>query len=504
MVGCSGGGDSPASPTWASGVYEDGSNFKNFCASPRSGTGLFGNPYPDQQGSALHENHWLRSWSNNTYLWYSELPDLDPGSYNSPVDYFQLLKTTVTTSSGNAKDNFHFTRDTAEYQQFVQSGVSIGYGIEWELVSAYPPRELFIRYIETDSPAADPSLSLSRGVEIIAIDGVNVESGSDADTLTAGMFPSTDGESHVFTVRDNGSVVDRDVILQASEVIANPVPLTDIFNTPSGKVGYILFNDHNYVSEDKLYDAVKYLSDNSVSELILDLRYNGGGLLYIASQLSYMIAGSIASDNKVFDEIRFNNKHTLVNPVTGQALSPTPFFDMVSPYSDIHVGGTVLPALNLNRVFILSTDRTCSASEAIINGLRGIDIEVILIGDTTCGKPYGFYPTHNCGTTYFTIQFDGINDKGQGGYSDGFSPGNTPGSVGELISGCKVEDDLSYTLGDEQEPMIAAALNYRDNSTCPPVSRPASLRNRIVSDSSLAIRIPELFNQKIYLNPFKD
>jgi len=74
------------------------------------------------------------------------------------------------------------------------------------------------------------------------------------------------------------------------------------------------------------------------------------------------------------------------------------------------VPGSALPTLNLSRVFVLTTSSTCSASEAIINGLRGADIEVIQIGSGTCGKPYGFYPTDNCATTYFTIQFSGINN----------------------------------------------------------------------------------------------
>ncbi len=509
VTSCGSGGDSSVdlstfftgTSTWVEGVYEDEAEFKNFCASPRSGTDLLGDPYPDVQGSVVLENQWLRSWSNNTYLWYSELPDINPGLYNSPIDYFQLLKTSETTPSGNAKDNFHFEQDTAEYQQFTQAGVAVGYGIDWEFVSSYPPREIFIRLIEPGSPAAEVALSLARGTEIIAIDGIDVENGTDIDTLNAGLFPSIAGESHVFTVRDSGSPTTRDVTLQASEVTINPVPLVDILDSD---VGYILFNDHNFVSEDKLHDAIQYLADNSVSELILDLRYNGGGYLYIASQLSYMIAGSTASENKVFEELSFNDKHTQFNPVTGQLLSPTPFYSTVSLYSDAHDEGTALPSLNLSRVFILSTDSTCSASEAIINGLRGIDVEVVLIGATTCGKPYGFYATDNCGTTYFTIQFEGVNNKGEGEYSDGFSPINTSGSVGELITGCSVADDLSSMLGDEQDPLIAAALGYRNTSTCPAVNRLASSKGSVAADPALAIKLPQYFNQKIYLDPFKD
>ena len=102
-----------------------------------------------------------------------------------------------------------------------------------------------------------------------------------------------------------------------------------------------------------------------------------------------------------------------------------------------------------------------------MNGLRGIDIEVIQIGSTTCGKPYGFYAQENCGTTYFTTQFRGVNAKGYGDYSDGFSPSNLAEAEGEPVPGCAVDDDFSQPLGDKSEAMLSAALNYLKNGTCP-------------------------------------
>lgn len=126
-----------------------------------------------------------------------------------------------------------------------------------------------------------------------------------------------------------------------------------------------------------------------------------------------------------------------------------------------------MPNLNLNRVYILSTDWTCSASEAVINGLRGVDVEVVLIGRATCGKPYGFYPEDNCGETYYTIQFQGVNQKGFGDYADGFIPMNSSAPFGVKLPGCLVDDDLDHELGDESEAMLAAALQYREFGTCP-------------------------------------
>ncbi|MGI9225713.1 MAG: S41 family peptidase, partial [Woeseiaceae bacterium] len=134
-------------------------------------------------------------------------------------------------------------------------------------------------------------------------------------------------------------------------------------------------------------------------------------------------------------------------------------------------GGQSLPVLNLTnrRVFVLTGPGTCSASESIINGLRGVDVPVIQVGSTTCGKPYGFYETPNCGMSYFTIQFRGVNAKNFGDYTDGFSPENTDpgGLVGTIIPGCSVADDFDSQLGDPAEARFAAALNYRDTDTCP-------------------------------------
>lgn len=105
-----------------------------------------------------------------------------------------------------------------------------------------------------------------------------------------------------------------------------------------------------------------------------------------------------------------------------------------------------------------------------MNGLRGVDIEVIQIGSTTCGKPYGFYPVDNCGTTYFTIQFRGVNQKNFGDYTDGFSPANTAANVGTVVPGCSVADDFTNPLGVATEGRLAAALAYRDGQACPAAS----------------------------------
>ena len=462
--------DSPNASGWAPGLFLDADTFIHQCAAPRSGidpaTDL---SFPDLQGTVVDANNFLRSYSNDTYLWYDEIADRDPGLFETP-EYFELLKTEATTPSGQPKDKFHFTVPTDEWFQSAQSGVKSGYGLRWVLISAERPRKTVVAYIEPDSPAE--AANLARGAEVLVVDGVDLINSPQVDILNAAMFPEQAGEVHTFTVRDLDGTI-RDITMISEHVAFSPVPKTINYYTDIDAVGYIVFNEHNAPAEYDLFESVAWLQLKGIDDLIVDLRYNRGGYLDIASEFAYMIAGSQTA-GRIFETTHFNDKHPSTNPVTGKPLTPVPFHSTSQGFSMAF--GEPLPTLDLARVFILSGSDTCSASEAIINGLRGIDVEVILIGSTTCGKPYGFYPTHNCGTTYHTIQLKGENEKGFGDYSDGFSPANSIDTVGTVVPGCAVADDFSHELGDQDEGLLAAAFEYLDYGTCP---APSSLGSRV-------------------------
>ena len=447
---------------FVAGVFQSSSVFKDSCGAPRTSTAS--ETFPDMQGSFEDEGYWLRSWSNDTYLWYDEIQDRDPGLYATSAagvaEYFELLKTEATTPSGNPKDRFHFTRDTAEYLAESQQGITFGYGATYKLISSSAPRELVIVLVNDNSPAADAGLQ--RGARIVTVDGVDLINGSDADTLNAGLWPNQVNEDHSFEVLDPGATERRAITMTSAQIDTDAVPQTRIIDTDSGKVGYLLFTDHILTAEQQLVDAVTQMRGANITDLVLDLRYNRGGYLYLANQVSYMIAGAGVS-GQTFNSLQFNEKNPGVNPVTGGAVSADAF--LTTTTENAAPAGAALPTLALPqpRVFVLTTSSTCSASEAIINGLRGVGVEVIQFGSTTCGKPYGFYPQDNCGTTYFTTQFRSVNAAGFGDYPDGFSPVNsTESTVGVTLPGCQAVDD--YTpLGETTEPMLAAALAYRQN-----------------------------------------
>ncbi len=484
-----GGGGGGGGSGWTPGVYQPAGTFQAQCQNPRPPNAPNG-PWPDVQGTTTDENNFLRSFSNDVYLWYDEIVDRDPGLFDTPT-YFDLLVTDALTPSGNPKDQFHFTFDTNEWISLSQSGASGGYGAQFAVLAASPPREIVVAYTDPNTPAVAPGVDLARGAKIVTVDGVDVENGSDVDTLNAGLFPAAAGEMHTFEVLDQGAQNTRTITMTSAIVTSTPVQNVGTIPTASGDVGYLLFNDHIATAEGGLIDAVNQLAALNVTDLIVDIRYNGGGFLAIAAEFAYMVAGAVPTAGRRFELLQFNDKHPVTNPITGAPIAPVPFYDTSQGFDGSVPSGTALPTLNLPRVFVLTGSGTCSASEAIMNGLRGVDVEVIQIGSTTCGKPYGFFPIDNCGTTYFTIQFRGVNAKDFGDYADGFSPSNTVSSVGTTVPGCSVADDFSAPLGDPVEARLAAALGYRDTGTCPAPSGaaepPGISQLRLLEDERLTV-----------------
>ncbi len=441
----------------------------------RTGVDLEGNPFPDQAGSLLQEMFWLRSWTHETYLWPDEVTDRDPNNYSDRIAYFDTQKTIATTASGENKDDFHFSQPTEEYLEQRNSTALPGYGAAFVVFSSTPPRDIRIRYTEPGSPASEAPLgqpNLVRGTRILRIDGIDAVNGAttqaEVDLLNRALSPQTVGEQHDFVVRDPGSSTDRSISLTAANIAPKPVNRFSTIDTSTGKVGYVLFNTFSpFASEKDIADAITSLKTSGINDLILDLRYNGGGLLAVSSQLGYMVAGQARTQGKTFEQLRFNAAAGSRNPVTGAFNDPIPFYSTGLGFS--LTDGQPLPQLGVPRVYILTTGRTCSASEALVNGLRGVDVDVVLIGDTTCGKPFGFYPTSNCGETYYSIQFQGVNNKGFGDYTDGFTPQNSSSAFAVKTPGCQVTDDFTRELGDTSEALLAAALQHRLDGSCPAV-----------------------------------
>lgn len=474
----------PGTGGWTPDSYLPSASFKNQCANPRSGSNAQGDPFPDTQGSTLTENNWLRSWTHELYFWYDEVVDRNPSNY-STQNYFQLQKTFEQTPSGASKDRFHFTAPTDAWESFSQSGTTLGYGATFLFLESDTPREVVVLLVEPDSPAA--AAGLQRGDRVVTVDGINVANTNNTAGLNAGLLPDELNETHTFGIRRGDGT--ENVTLTATRLSSTPVHTVSVIPTDTGPVGYILFNEHIATAETGLIDAFATLRAANVTDLVLDVRYNGGGYVDIASEAAYMIAGPTHTAGRDFERTRWNANHTTTNPVTGDPLAPIPFFDAAVGLS--RPAGTPLPTLDLARVFVLTSAETCSASESIMNGLRGVDVEVIQIGSRTCGKPYGFYDVDNCGTTYFSVQFQGLNAKDFGDYTDGFTPENAAADeLGTRIPGCVAADDPDHQLGDPNEHMLSVALSYRMNGECPAQPEASSKMSHAVGAAELIGRAP--------------
>ncbi|MBO1255922.1 peptidase [Alteromonas sp. 5E99-2] len=464
LVGCGGSGGNSNTPinnsqestgelTFEDGVFEESTLFEAQCATPRSGVDAFtGIAFPDIQGSVLAENLWLRSWTYESYLWFDDVDYSGPDT-STVASYFAQLRTNEITDSGRPRDNFHFSQITADYNELTQGGVTRGYGFDWQRNSDSVPREFIVRFTEPGSAAA--TANIPRGAKLLTVDSVdfvNASSSSDIDIINTALFPSEAGLIHSFEFElVDGSTLSVSLTSENVDVFA--VQNVDVIDAPAGRVGYIQFNSFITPAQSDLISAFNFFEQQGINELVIDLRYNGGGSVALSSQIAFMVAGASQTNNRLYETLLANGKF--------REDSEIPFYGLEIDYeaNPAVFTNTVLPSPELSRVFILSTGDTCSASESLINGLRGIGIEVVLIGDTTCGKPFGFFPTDNCGTTYFTIQFQSINELGFGEYQDGFIPTINP-LFGDELPGCNVADDFSQPLGSESEALFATALNY--------------------------------------------
>jgi hypothetical protein len=404
-------------------------------------------PIQNQPGTQADEKGLIRAITAETYLWNAEVPALDATTYPTVVAYFDALKTPLLTAAGHPKDRFHFSYPSETWEA-ISNGIEFGYGVTWATPRNSVPRIWRAAMVEEGSPAA--LAGLRRGDQLVMIDGVDFinrgETGA-VGAFNAALQPTREGEQHKLSVWRNGAQIEATVA--AAKVTAASVLNTRVIDTPQGKTGYLTFNSHNGPAEKQLYDAVTLFKNAAVNDLVIDMRYNGGGLLTIASELAYMVAGPAVTDGKIFFKYNTNGRLSPGRPTTFIGKSTGQLATQVLP------AGTALPHLDLKRVTVLAGAGTCSASEAVINGLRGVDVQVDLVGGQTCGKPYAFIPMANCGTTFFMVQYQGANQKGWGDYADGFAPT------------CAASDDLDHALGDSAEGLLAMALKLQAGQACP-------------------------------------
>jgi C-terminal processing protease CtpA/Prc len=266
---------------------------------------------------------------------------------------------------------------------------------------------------------------LDRGALILAVNGRPIEDLSNADLNT-----ELSQDVVVHSIRELDGTL-HDVELVQGDVEITSVKYTRVLDTPEGPVGYLMFTTFVRPGEDELRAAFTTFRDAGVTRLVIDLRYNGGGLLATAALLGSLIESSAAGSPLIVET--YNNQHPELN--RQRLLFEAP------------------EAVDATRVVFLTTGRTASASEQVINGLAPY-LDVDVVGTRTLGKPVGADSWDHCEYTLAPITFHSLNAAGEGDYFQGIEPS------------CIIDDDLLHGLGDPEEAQLAGALQVLAGQAC--------------------------------------
>jgi carboxyl-terminal processing protease len=385
---------------------------------------LPGSPDPAAACTLDAQRASLDAWMQDQYYWYPQLKPGDGGAQDMD-SYFQSMLP-------NPPDRYSYTQTAESFDQLFTTGLRYGYG--YTLVWEPATKRLRVRNVEPLSPVA--SLGMQRGDTIISIDG------HSPLEIIEGALPAvnTDGVERTFVLAD-ATGTQRTLVVHSRLFRMQPIATWQVMDaTRNGqpiKVGYLAYNQFVTYSTSLLGFVTEHMEWAGVSEVVLDLRYNGGGAVITSRDLASMLGGS-QTEGATFAKLLFNDKHAEENLMV-------PFDTAAQRFSQ--------PVEGLKRLVVITSGGTASASEMLINGLRPY-MQVVLVGDRTYGKPYGFVPRNNCGTIFNAVNFETVNAQNVGGYSSG------------MPVDCPVPDDLDHQMGDREETRLKAALNYIDTGTC--------------------------------------
>lgn len=371
---------------------------------------------------------------NDIYYWYKEVPKgLNPKEFDAIDDYFyaHLVK----------KDRWSWMMTGKEFLSS-EAGISESYGASLgQAIDHYDDYGVRIRFVHPNSPLGEKGVE--RGWELTHLNGTAVMQLISQDKFDSEYNKTTNHFTFLNNSGDEVSFTASSREIQTRSVLLSEVYSSNEWPSLPHKVGYLHYLSFKAGMINDIDEAMALFKSEGVQDLILDLRYNGGG----DDRATTTLAGYIAPfehQGKVLSKKEHNDRY--------KNLSEDP-----DNHSKI---GVTSQGLNLPRLFVLTGKGSASASEVIINGLKPY-MEVIQIGRTTYGKPNGMYvlsyPENNYTSPlyiFLPVSFFTVNADGEGDYLDGLVPTHSRA------------DDLYHPFSPEEE-LIKAALHYITEGSFP-------------------------------------
>jgi len=427
-------------------------------------------------------------YAKEDYYWYDGLPDyatFNPRGFTGTTDIAALTaevnklsqyKINPTTSlpyeyyspsPGQAK--YSFIDDGTTSTKLAGVSGDFGFSPFWIATN-----DLRIKYVYPGSPA--DLAGVKRGYQIVSING-NTSLSYDGGTNLNFVINAYSASSTITMILKKYDGTPLTVNMNTASYTIQPVITSEVLTQASGKkVGYIVFN--SFVSlasaQPALQTAFNTFTTAGITDLVVDLRYNGGGYVETAQYLDNLIAptsvGTGVMYTAYFNPLLTSNSETLLRNQVRRDPTTNTLYNYADNIDYSVAGNTTkfakVGTLNISRVFFIVTGSTASASELTINCLRPY-MNVQLIGNTSYGKPVGFFDIDINKYTMYIPEFETKNSAGQGGYYSGMQPGTStyPGYYGA--------DDVTKDFGDPTEALLAEAIHYVNNasySVAPPLA----------------------------------
>lgn len=397
---------------------------------------------------------------NYWYYWQADVPELadDQAFFDGQQDFQDYL---IAFDDAEAlydeliyeqEDDFSFFIDDYEEFQQRRQGITKSFGFELGLSFIQSSNNLYgyVQYVVPNSPAERAGLKrgdVFRSINGMDLDINNYQSALSSDVYELGLANYSDGE---ITKNGNSITVEREKITE------NPIFLSNIIESGSSKIGYLMYNAFQTNSHEELNDLFGNYASEGIDELVLDLRYNGGGAVATSRTLCSLISG--LGDSDEFGTYSFNSKRADRNNATINFYSEVPVYDE----NGNRTGGISKNSVSLDRLFVLADYKTASASESVINALRAY-MEVIVIGTQTVGKDDVSITLYDTEAPYFSPENANPSHKkaiqpivAKLVNANGASENN--GFVPDFIVSERQFLNELPPLGDENEPLLAKAL----------------------------------------------